>query len=119
MSTLPILDPEAIANLRALNPDDPNEFLREIATIFFEDTPKRIVELDDSLRAGDVKKFERAAHSIKGSSGNLGAFALREAAAQLESRSHKEGLGDLAGLVAELKAQYDLAQAELKKEIVA
>jgi HPt (histidine-containing phosphotransfer) domain-containing protein len=115
MSPLPILDPEAIANLRALNPDDPNEFLREIAGIFFEDTPKRIAELDQSLAAGDVKKFERAAHSIKGSSGNLGAFALREVAAQLELRSHKDGLGGVAGLVAELKVQFGLAEAELKK----
>src|SRR3954470_8416848 len=79
-----VIDPQAIQNLRALNPGDNDEFLREITTIFLEDTPLRIAELDQSLASGDVTKFTRAAHSIKGSSSNLGAMALRAVAEQLE-----------------------------------
>ncbi|MEO6876799.1 MAG: Hpt domain-containing protein [Opitutaceae bacterium] len=115
MTSPAVLDPEAIASLRELNPDNPDEFLREIATIFFEDMPKRLAELDESLALGDTKKFTRAAHSIKGSSANLGATALREVAGQLELRSHKDGLGDVVGLVGEVKVQFERAQAELKK----
>ena len=59
-----VIDPQAIANLRALNPNDHDEFLREIAGIFLEDTPQRIAELTQSLTAGDTAKFIRAAHSI-------------------------------------------------------
>jgi hypothetical protein len=80
MAEITVIDPQSIENLRALNPDDNDEFLREIAGIFFEDTPLRIAELEESLQAADVAKFTRAAHSIKGSSSNLGAMALREAA---------------------------------------
>ena len=40
-----VIDPQAIENLRALNPGDKDEFLREIAGIFLEDTPQRITEL--------------------------------------------------------------------------
>ncbi|MEY3773992.1 MAG: hypothetical protein RLZZ129_772, partial [Verrucomicrobiota bacterium] len=46
--------PQALDNLRALNPGDNDEFLRELAAIFLEDTPKRITELDASLAAGDA-----------------------------------------------------------------
>ncbi len=107
------IDLQAIENLRALNPGDNDEFLREITGIFLEDTPIRIGELDQSLSAGDVSKFTRAAHSIKGSSSNLGASGLRAAAEKLEHQARTQGLGNVATLVAQLKVEFSRAQAEL------
>lgn len=113
MADIPVIDPEALENLRALNPDDNDEFLREIAGIFLEDTPQRIAELDQSLAAGDAAKFTRAAHSIKGSSSNLGAMALRAAAEKLEHQSKNAGLGGVTLLVDAVKTEFTRAQAEL------
>lgn len=115
MPSAHVIDPETIASLRELNPGDNDEFLREIVGIFSEDTPRRISELDDSLAAGDIPKFTRAAHSIKGSSGNVGAMALREIAGALEQQSKKEGLGQVAGPLADLKAAFARARDELAK----
>lgn len=115
MSDSAIIDPQAIENLRALNPGDNDEFLREIAGIFLEDTPLRIKELDESLAAGDVSKFTRAAHSIKGSSSNLGAVALRAAAEKLEHESRSKGLGGVAPLMAAIRGEFGRAEAELRK----
>ena len=56
-----IIDPQAIDNLRALNPGDNDSFLREITGIFLEDTPQRVAELEQSFESGDVAKFARAA----------------------------------------------------------
>jgi HPt (histidine-containing phosphotransfer) domain-containing protein len=111
------IDPQAIENLRALNPGDNDEFLREIAGIFLEDTPLRITELDQSLAAGDTPKFTRAAHSIKGSSANLGANGVRAVAEKLEHQSRTQGLGAVTALVAELKTEFTRAEAELNKLI--
>lgn len=108
-----IIDPQAIENLRALNPGDNDEFLREIAGIFLEDTPQRLAELDQSLAIGDVAKFTRAAHSIKGSSANLGAAALRTAAEKLEHTSRLHGLTDVGSLLAAVKTEFARAQTEL------
>ena len=47
-----VIDPQAIENLRSLNPGDNDEFLREIAAIFLEDTPQRIAELEEMSGAG-------------------------------------------------------------------
>lgn len=113
MPDFSVIDPQAIESLRALNPGDNDEFLREITGIFLEDTPHRIAELDQSLGAGDVAKFTRAAHSIKGSSANLGAMALRAAAEKLEHESRTKGLSDVGGLVAQLKVEFTRAQGEL------
>jgi HPt (histidine-containing phosphotransfer) domain-containing protein len=108
-----VIDPQSIENLRALNPDDNDEFLREIAGIFFEDTPQRLAELDESLKEGDVVKFTRAAHSIKGSSSNLGALALRAAAEKLEHHARSNGLNDVATMLADVKDQFARAHAAL------
>lgn len=115
MAELPIIDPEAIENLRALNPGDNDEFLREIIAIFLEDTPNRLAELTQSLAAGDVGVFTRAAHSIKGSSSNVGAVRLRAVAEKLEHTSRKEGLGTVAPTLAELSQEFLSAQTELQK----
>lgn len=115
MTDSSVIDPQAIENLRALNPGDNDEFLREIAGIFLEDTPQRIAELDQSLAAGDAAKFTRAAHSIKGSSANLGAMALRSVAEKLEHQARTGGLTDVAALVSEIKAEFARAQTELGK----
>ena len=114
-----VIDPQAVENLRALNPGDNDEFLREIAAIFLEDTPLRIAELEQSLIAGDVSKFTRAAHSIKGSSANLGASTLRAVAEKLEHQSRTEGLAAVAPLVGNVKVEFARAQTELRKIVPA
>jgi HPt (histidine-containing phosphotransfer) domain-containing protein len=109
----PILDQEAIDNLRALDPDGGDTFLREIIGIFVEDTPLRIAEIDKSLAAGDAPTFIRAAHTIKGASSNVGASALRAVAEQLEQHAKKDGLVNVTALIAELKTAFSSAQVAL------
>ena len=112
-----VIDPQAIENLRALNPDDNDEFLREIVNIYLEDTPLRIKELEESFAAKDAGKFTRAAHSIKGSSSNLGAVVVRNVAEKIEHDSRSKGVEGTADLVLQLKQEYARAEVELKKLI--
>lgn len=108
-----VIDPQAIENLRDLNPDDGDEFLREITGIFLDDTPQRIAELEHSLAVGDNVTFIRAAHSIKGSSANLGALVLRAAAETLEHESKVNGLGSIGPLIEAVKVEFGRAQVVL------
>ena len=115
MPDLPIIDTEAIASLRDLNPGDGGAFLKEILGIYLEDTPKRLAELRTFLASGDAASFTRAAHTIKGSSANVGALALRGAAERLELVSKKEGLANVAALVEDCEREFTRAKAELAK----
>ena len=110
-----VIDPQAIENLRALNPGDNDEFLREITGIFMEDTPRRLAELDRSLEQGDAQTFTRAAHSIKGSSANVGASSVRAVAEKLEHHARTQGLAGAGPLLSELKNEYARAETELGK----
>ncbi len=115
MSNDPAIDPEAIENLRALDTDGDNSFLREIIGIFLQDTPLRIADLHSSLAEGDVTKFSRTAHSLKGSASNLGAARLSGAAAKLEQQSRHEGLGGVAQQIPVIEAEFAAARAELER----
>lgn len=115
MADVPVIDPQSIESLRELNPGDGDEFLREIIAIYLEDTPHRVAELEQSLAAGDRPKFTRAAHSIKGSSANVGAMTVRVVAETLEHESQRAGLGDVAALISQLKQEFARAQFELAR----
>ncbi len=115
MSTIPAIDPEALENLKALNPDDGDGFLKELVDIFLSDTPSRIVDLRSSLVSGDLILFTRSAHSIKGSASNLGAEPLRAISGKLEHQAKTEGLAGIEPLVVELETVFAAAHAELKR----
>jgi HPt (histidine-containing phosphotransfer) domain-containing protein len=106
------LDPETIASIRALAGDEGDDFLREIVGIFLEDTPLRINELDEALLAGDVAKFARAAHSIKGSSSNVGALALRAEAEGVEQQARRN-LDGAAENILRLRAEFERTKVAL------
>src|SRR5471032_2427917 len=110
----PIINPAAIQSLRSLGGDDDDSFLREIIAIFLTDTPVRIAELEAGLRDGNADTFMRAAHSIKGSSSNMGATVLQETAERLETESRTVGLTGMSARVAEVKAEFAKARAELE-----
>lgn len=114
MSDVPVIDPRTVEDLRALNPGDNDEFLREIVGIFLGDTPLRIAELDQSLGARDMGKFARAAHSIKGSSSNLGASRLRAAAEAVEHHAKAHGLEGIVPRIDEVKSEFAQVDTALR-----
>lgn len=108
-----ILDPEIIEGLRALGADmEDDAFLQEVIDIYVEDTPKRLIEIHESLAAGEATRLTRAAHSIKGASANLGAIKVIAAAKALEEKSGTT-LEGLESLITELETSFEEAKAEL------
>jgi CheY-like chemotaxis protein len=60
------------------------DLLTEIARIFVEESPERLRDIQDAVRAGDSGRLEQAAHKLKGSVAIFGATAASEAARILE-----------------------------------
>jgi HPt (histidine-containing phosphotransfer) domain-containing protein len=104
--TLPVLDPEAIENLRAINPDDGGEFLRELIDIFLADTPKHLADLEAAIAVGQAENLTRAAHSIKGSSGNFGATGLATLARDMESLGKAADFSGAGQAMPALRAEF-------------
>jgi HPt (histidine-containing phosphotransfer) domain-containing protein len=105
-ATFPVLDREAIENLRAINPDDGGEFLRELIDIFLADTPKHLADLEAAIAAGQSVDLTRAAHSIKGSSGNFGATGLANLARDMESLGKDSEFAAAGQALSGLRAEF-------------
>jgi HPt (histidine-containing phosphotransfer) domain-containing protein len=108
------LDPEAIANLRALGDEGDDTFLIEIIGIYLEDTPLRLADLRTAQAKGDTALYNRSAHTIKGSSSNVGARNVRTLAETLERRCKTEPTSALEPLRAELESAFERVAVELR-----
>jgi HPt (histidine-containing phosphotransfer) domain-containing protein len=106
MSTTAILDPQAIESLRAISPDDGNEFFNELIDIYLADTPARITEIEQALAAQNAPDLVRAAHSIKGSSSNFGASELAAIASDMEHKGKTGAFAEVAARLPTLKEAF-------------
>ncbi len=111
----PVIDPQAIANLRELSPDGAQEFLCELIGVYLEDTPLRLAELDRAMAAQDASTLGKAAHTIKGSSSNFGAIRLSKLAQQIELQGKSGNVSGAGPLCSQLHVEYDLVAAALKR----
>ena len=82
----PTVDPSVIQDLRDLQSPGEPDILQELAGIFAQDTPNRLCSLKDAVARHDAPELRRVAHSLKGSSGNLGARRLAAACARIEDQ---------------------------------
>jgi len=109
------LDPAAIENLRAINPDDGGEFLRELVDIFLADTPQHLGAIESAIAAGDAPTLTRAAHSIKGSAGNFGANHLAALARDIEALGKSGELTAVALALPGLRAEFGRVKPALEQ----
>ncbi len=115
------LDLETLASLRELGDEDGTEIVREVATLFLEDAPRRLAALRGALGRGDAVAAAREAHTLQGSAASLGAAPLARLCAVLEGpgsgpAAAPEGLALLGQLDAELERVRDALDAYLQKE---
>ena len=87
----------------------------EIFEIYIETTFSDLQELKAALRDGDAQRAHEKAHSIKGSSGNLGLDELYELAKQIDDRARVNSLNGLEDLVRDFDERYDRLVEDFKK----
>jgi HPt (histidine-containing phosphotransfer) domain-containing protein len=68
------------------------ELLEELCQIFLRESPKLMLKLQQAVAVGDCDGVMRAAHSLKGESGCLGAGRTSRAARQLEEMGRRQDL---------------------------
>lgn len=114
-SQFPVLDMQAIENLRTLGEEGDDSFVKEILGIYLADVPERLGAIKSARDANDRLLYIRSAHTIKGSSANVGATEVQHLAAELEQRAKSEKLSDLNASLAELESACGRARAAMKE----
>lgn len=105
---------EVVQELLDLCDDGDTSLVQELIEIFLADGPDKIAAIRAGVAADDLDAVQRAAHSLKGTSGNLGAFELMETAEALQCAS-REGDGETCRPLAEqIATRFEAASAELR-----
>lgn len=110
----PTLDLKTLGTLRELGRRTGKDVLGEVVGLYLERKSVQLEALRQALASGDAHTLERTAHSLKGSSANLGAVRLARLAGEIEVLGRQ---GDLAGGAERLEAlvtELELVDARLR-----
>ena len=77
---------------------------------FLADAGKRLRQLHDALAQGDMNAYRQAAHSFKGSAGNMGALALEQACLDAEAAGVAGDQQVAASVLIEIEQAFDRLQ---------
>ncbi len=83
------------------------ELLKKIILLYLDNTPKHIASLGDALAANDAKNARMHAHSIKGSSVQVGARLLYSCASELEAMAFDGRLDEMRPLYITLVGLFE------------
>lgn len=108
-----VVCPDALADLRLLDPDDDGGLFRDIILMFLEECPALMGRAGQALERGDASAVAKHAHSIKGASANFGAHRLREMAFRLETAGNRANLAEASRLLPILKQAFEDVRVEL------
>jgi len=87
--------------------------------LFLHDTPPRLAALRDTATRGSARDLARIAHTLKGSSANLGARRMVALCAELETLCQAETLDNAAGLLGKLEAEFERVRNRLQTRVKA
>jgi signal transduction histidine kinase/DNA-binding response OmpR family regulator len=111
-ATEEVLDKSALDELNVLGGGDP-EFVRELVVMFGEQVPRYLEVARVALDVGDLEAVSKAAHTMKSSSGYLGARRMAELCKQLELLAKDGDRPAVAHGIEALTAEYDAARHAL------
>jgi two-component system sensor histidine kinase/response regulator len=85
--------------------DGDERLLHDIANIFFEEAPKLLATLRESIADRNSEMVERTAHSLKGQLGYLGVVGAAQKSRELEEVGHRGEFQKANLVLAELEAE--------------
>lgn len=107
------VDDEVLDELRIIMGDEFANLLHQ----FVRDSIKQVRQIADALQAGDANGLRRAAHSLKGSCGNLGLPVMAQYCSDLEEAGRAERLQGLLGTVQLLEQERKMVSSLLMARV--
>jgi CheY-like chemotaxis protein/HPt (histidine-containing phosphotransfer) domain-containing protein len=95
---------------------DNERIARKVIAAFLPDTTARLAKLQQVLEAKDPVALAEEAHSLKGSSANVGGEAMRQVALALEMAGKAGNLAEAPALLAQLQVEFARLKALLEAE---
>jgi HPt (histidine-containing phosphotransfer) domain-containing protein len=107
------VNPKVLKDLRAISGPG---FLIELVDLYLREATGHLGTLRQSIEARDERVLDRAAHTLKGSSGNMGAQALSRLSGEIQTAARAKDWTLAAELIVMIEAEYATVRAELEAE---
>jgi two-component system sensor histidine kinase RpfC len=106
------IDEATIKELETIGPT--KDFVKNLIWVFLRDSEKRIREMEVAADRGDVGSLCKAAHSLKGITGSIGALAAMDISERLQHMDGKITMAERVALLKDLKEEI----ARVRKALI-
>jgi CheY-like chemotaxis protein len=113
------LDGSILDSFRELEADSGQSIITGLITLFLENTPTVFAEAQDALESKEAPRLSRAAHMLKGSCSNFGAYRLQKVCALLEQTANDADLDKARGILADAEREFGYVRIALEHELPA
>lgn len=115
-----VLDPEMVASLHDLSAgtEEGRRAIQELVASYLEHSRSRLAALEEAARAGDLGTIRELAHSLAGSSANLGAHLVGQGCRTVEGHARDGELGEARAATAPLRDLLARAADALRAEFL-
>jgi HPt (histidine-containing phosphotransfer) domain-containing protein len=111
------LDLIALANLRKLEVASGRAIMAQLLASFSTVTPPRFAALRAAIATGDAPAVNMVAHTLKGSSANMGARRMARLCGDLEMFSQTDDLTHAASILAQIEVEFACVRTALEQAI--
>ncbi|MBM3130380.1 MAG: response regulator [Chloroflexi bacterium] len=111
----PILDPKVLASFRQLQEPGEPDIIAQLIALFLSELPTKVAALRHAIEQNDASRLAKAAHTLKGSSANMGARRAAHACLELEQLGKAGDLTGVGDLFARLEQELARAQQALEQ----
>ena len=115
-SDLPAVDFNFLRSLRDLSEPGGDDPVIELVNMYLSDAPARVKTIQDSAQKADFEGLMQAAHTLKGSSSNLGAKRLAAYCADLESLAHDKDEDGCRQQAIVVSQEFGLVKSSFEEE---
>ena len=120
-----LINPESLRAIAQINPESGIDLLDQIVSMFEQQTPQYLGDLEKAVTAGDANATRQACHAFKASALNICATTMAESLARFEARAREEQTSlsaqefdELTVLVRNSLNQLLSAHNRIRKELV-
>ena len=110
------IDMSILNSLRELQEDDEPDLVVELIELYNNDTRTRLAEMRTALQNRDAQALQSIAHSLKGSSGNLGIRRMAGICVELEESVKSKDWDEIGKKVSRLESEFSGVRELLERE---
>jgi HPt (histidine-containing phosphotransfer) domain-containing protein len=111
------IDLSVLESFRDLQQEGGPDLVSELIHLYLDDTRSRLVQMRNALNEQDKKKLQTIAHSLKGSSSNLGTRGMSALCLELEKTLIHEGVAGAGAVVNKLDEEFRRVEPALASEL--